>query len=79
MAGGEEMGEEGGRGDLPVTQTVKEHPLPPPWTDGEGRAGGLNIGEATSSGSQEETLTVQDGFTYYRDNTFQVQKNERTS
>ena len=78
MVGREEMGEEGGRGDLPVIQTIKEHPLPLLWMDREGRAGGLNIGEATSSGSQEETLTVQDGFTY-RDNTFQIQKNERTS
>lgn len=74
VVGGEEAGGEAGRSDLPVIQTVKKHPLPRLWTDGEGRAGGLDIGEVTRSGSQQDTSTVQAGFTYM-DSTVQVQKN----
>ena len=74
MVGGEEVGGEGVRGDLPVIQRVKKHPLSRPWVDGEGRAGGLDVGEATRSGPQQDTRTVQARFTY-RDNTVQAEKN----
>lgn len=74
MIGGEEVGGEAGRSDLPVIQTVKKHPLPQLGTDGEGRAGGLDVGEAMRSGPQQDTSTVQVGFTSM-DSTVQVQKN----